>query len=150
MSDILKHCNKHGDLTREQIIIQKPQKESYNPSLKCKTCYLDHKKKYYKTIKEKQSLYMKDWNKNNPEKAHASKIKRKYGITLDQYNKLVLLQYNKCAICKNETNKKLSVDHCHKTLKIRGLLCVKCNRGIGFFDDSITLLQSAINYLIQK
>jgi hypothetical protein len=61
-----------------------------------------------------------------------------------------------CAICKKEEFttfpktgiiKSLSVDHCHETGKIRGLLCVHCNRGLGCFKDQINLFSEAINYL---
>lgn len=53
-----------------------------------------------------------------------------------------------CAICKKEPQSKgLNVDHCHKTGRVRALLCTKCNGGIGFFDESIELLEAAIAYL---
>lgn len=57
---------------------------------------------------------------------------------------------NKCAICnlhQAELSLTLAVDHCHKTGKIRGLLCVNCNQGIGKFKDSVFLLEAAIKYL---
>ena len=56
----------------------------------------------------------------------------------------------RCAICGNEGNgkwKKLCVDHCHTNLKVRGLLCNKCNTGIGYFKDSPELLNKAIQYI---
>lgn len=73
---------------------------------------------------------------------------RKYGITPDQYKAMSEAQNHKCAICqKPETTKHLAVDHCHKTGKVRGLLCQVCNTSIGKFRDSIELLTSAIAYL---
>lgn len=61
---------------------------------------------------------------------------------------------NKCMICKKEETilrngrpVKLSLDHCHNSSKFRGLLCNRCNRGIGMFEDNIEILQSAIDYL---
>lgn len=66
----------------------------------------------------------------------------------DRWQKLYNKQHGLCAICKKQT-KKLKVDHCHKTCLVRGLLCNKCNLGIGFFNDSITLLEQAIVYLKQ-
>jgi hypothetical protein len=77
-------------------------------------------------------------------------IRRQYGITLDQYNKMLKAQNNKCAICGNEDEvegRKLAIDHCHNKGHVRGLLCGKCNRGLGLFYDNPELLQNAINYL---
>ncbi len=82
-------------------------------------------------------------------------LKRQYGIDLNEYERLFSLQFGKCAICEkhiSEINKKhkkhLCVDHCHDTKIVRGLLCDKCNRGLGLFNDNIDMLKKAINYLI--
>lgn len=81
---------------------------------------------------------------------------KKYGINLEQYQIIHDSQNGLCKICNNkETSlqpngkviKDLCVDHCHKTNKIRGLLCHGCNAGIGHFNDDIKKLQSAIIYL---
>lgn len=59
-------------------------------------------------------------------------------------------QVGRCAICEkllSSNTKHIHVDHCHKTNITRGLLCANCNKGIGFFKDSIKNLQRAINYL---
>ncbi len=81
-------------------------------------------------------------------------LQRNYGITQIEYNNLVIEQGGVCAICGlpetaklNNTTKRLSVDHCHKTGIVRGLLCGKCNNGIGRFEDNIDILASAISYL---
>lgn len=74
-----------------------------------------------------------------------------YGITLDDYNKKSEDQNHSCAIChkpsKNQWGAELVVDHCHTTGKIRQLLCDKCNRGLGQFDDNIELFEIAIQYI---
>jgi hypothetical protein len=82
------------------------------------------------------------------------KLKKAYGITLDQYNKLLLKQNNKCCICEVDNNGKyknkkraFAVDHCHKTNKIRGLLCSDCNIALGLLKDNTNYLQTAIKYL---
>lgn len=54
-----------------------------------------------------------------------------------------------CAICGSNEPSKTSVDHCHTTKLIRGVLCCRCNRGLGFFQDDPALLMAAINYLAQ-
>lgn len=75
-----------------------------------------------------------------------NRLKTKYGISIEDYNKMVEEQKNKCAICLSELNPPL-VDHCHQTNKVRGLLCQSCNSGLGFFYDEIKYLRSAIEYL---
>jgi len=81
-----------------------------------------------------------------------SKFKRLYGITFEAYEKMLAAQGGKCAICSKDTpsarTKFFSVDHCHKTGKVRGLLCTSCNRGLGFFNDSPSALEAAAKYLV--
>lgn len=74
---------------------------------------------------------------------------REYGITIDDYDRMMQEQEGVCAICRQTSavHKKLAVDHCHDTSKIRGLLCENCNRGIGMFRNSTNLLSNAIDYL---
>lgn len=74
------------------------------------------------------------------------KLKKRYSITVDEYDALHAAQQGICAICKSETDK-LVVDHDHNTGKVRGLLCNTCNLGIGGLKDSPTILLSAIDYL---
>jgi hypothetical protein len=76
----------------------------------------------------------------------------KYGITEKQYDEMLVLQNFGCAICKSvhtksSVAKKLVVDHCHTTNKVRGLLCSSCNKAIGLFEDSTEFLNQAIEYL---
>jgi hypothetical protein len=80
---------------------------------------------------------------------------KKFGITKDEYNKIFELQDGKCAICNcpesailNGKVKRLAIDHCHQTNFIRGLLCQRCNMGIGQFNDNCVLLDNALEYLI--
>jgi len=75
---------------------------------------------------------------------------RKYGITLEDYNIMFLKQEGKCAICgthQRDLKGKLNMDHDHITDKVRGLLCRKCNWGLGQFNDRASLLEKAIIYL---
>lgn len=76
-------------------------------------------------------------------------LKSKYGLSLDQFMSLLSFQNNCCAICKTEFKgtKDTHVDHCHKTKKVRGLLCFLCNSGIGKFKDNPEFLKAAIKYL---
>lgn len=86
-----------------------------------------------------------------------SHLKRSYGISLEEYDKMYFEQDGCCMICgknenelleqHNETQKLLFVDHNHKTGKVRGLLCRKCNFMISYVGDNFNLLYRAIAYL---
>lgn len=77
--------------------------------------------------------------------AYRAKI---YGISVETYQKMWFDQEGRCAICKEpETTQILSIDHCHKTNKVRGLLCQRCNLGLGNFRDGQENLRAAITYL---
>jgi Recombination endonuclease VII len=80
-------------------------------------------------------------------------LRKNFGITLEQYNDLLTAQDGRCAICHRHgdwTGRRLAVDHNHATGKVRGLLCGSCNRGIGFLDEDIKVLEGAIAYLLLK
>lgn len=84
-----------------------------------------------------------------------SHLVRNYGITIDDYEDMYNNQSGVCAICGQlETKKyngnivKLTVDHCHDTGKVRGLLCKRCNTALGGFNDSAKILTKALNYLL--
>lgn len=106
--------------------------------------------------KEAYNRNMREWKANNRDKISRYKWKRRYGITEEQYKEMYISQNGKCAICgkeetarHNTSNKvlKLAVDHCHKSGKIRDLLCQKCNRGIGKFDEDPELFEKAKQYV---
>jgi dCMP deaminase len=82
-------------------------------------------------------------------KARAWRLMNYYGMTPEQYEALFVLQGGMCAICHNPPlgKENLSVDHDHKTGKVRGLLCQNCNRAIGGLQESMGNLRGAINYL---
>lgn len=78
-------------------------------------------------------------------------IQKTYEFSWEQYEKMFDAQGGKCTICESKISSartsRLFVDHCHQTMKVRGLLCGSCNNGLGLFKDSPKLLQKAINYL---
>lgn len=79
------------------------------------------------------------------------RLKRRYGINADQYDKMLAKQSGRCAICGADQDANrghtLAVDHCHESGLIRGLLCHTCNRAIGMFQDDPALLIKASKYL---
>jgi Recombination endonuclease VII len=92
----------------------------------------------------------KQWRKDNPAIEKNNYLQKMYGITLEDFNALHEKQLGCCAICRISTKQNqqsLSVDHCHKTGIVRGLLCRHCNFVIGYSNDSVERLNAIINYL---
>ncbi len=103
--------------------------------------------------KECTKSYARQWYVDNMKASDIKfkNIKSKYGITKDQYLDLLKEQDHKCRICGtgevDSGYQTLCVDHCHVTGKVRGLLCDKCNTGLGHFRDNKLVLEAAIKYL---
>jgi len=125
--------------------------------------------------KESQRLYSEQYRIKNREKINTKKreyrllhkgerkeesrrqwLKRCYSMTQEDYDIKFRNQNGCCAICKNiettihgftKNNQSLAVDHCHKSGKIRGLLCRNCNTAIGLLNEDISLLEKAKEYL---
>lgn len=104
----------------------------------CMACYRD---------------YSAEWAKANPEKVKAKMrrhdLMRSYGITPEDYDRMVKEQSGVCAICGGppQGRGRLHVDHVHGSGSIRALLCSRCNPGIGMFKDNPDLLRAAAIYL---
>jgi hypothetical protein len=107
---------------------------------------------------ENRKEYMREWQRKsraaNKEYYLDKDLRRNYGITFEWYREQLFKQNNVCAICERPETAiirgrviSMPVDHCHKTGKTRGLICTKCNRGLGLFGDNVDVLKSAINYL---
>lgn len=135
----------------------------------CKSCL----KKYRDENKQQRNEVIKEWRKNNSEKLreyslkknaleHTKKrmqryrLKKRYGITTDYWNQMLIKQDNKCGICRidmktfvNNIPREtvLHVDHDHVTGKIRGLLCSTCNKLLGLAKENPVFLRVAASYL---
>lgn len=89
----------------------------------------------------------------NPPKPIPEEVKKtrqklyKYKLSLVDYERLCESQKGKCAICKKTPKRKLVIDHCHTTGKVRGLLCMYCNIALGFLGDNIAGVEKAVKYL---
>lgn len=104
----------------------------------------------YKRNKDKCIARAKKYRTENREKVLAQKRFASLGVTHEQYQAMLKEQKECCAVCGiHQTGRKyrLSVDHCHATGQIRGLLCGFCNTGIGLFKDNISLMEKASAYL---
>lgn len=107
---------------------------------------------------EDRKEYMRKWHRQarlaNADYYMDIDLRKKYGVTLEWYRNTLAKQNNVCAICKHPETAvvrgkviAMPIDHDHKTGKARGLLCTKCNRGLGLFRDNKDILQVAIQYL---
>lgn len=110
----------------------------------------DYMKAYNATFSEKTVAYKKDHYSANRHRWLEQGLQRNYGITLGEFNALNDAQRGLFAICKGTPSGgylRLSVDHCHKTGVIRGLLCMHCNSLLGYAKDNSDILKTALRYL---
>lgn len=109
-----------------------------------------YKDRYYQENKERLLLWQRERNLSNPDFRRNNYLISVYGITIDDYNRMFEEQNGCCAICgihQSEFKTRFHIDYNHETGKIRGLLCNKCNQGLGLFQDSSELLSLASEYL---
>lgn len=117
--------------------------------------YQEYQSKYREANREKARQTTAQWrNATGRESVKNSVLKSMYGITLDDYNRMSEEQLHTCAICKepetairNGKPQKLAVDHCHKTGKVRGLLCWRCNTTLGRYGDDLYIWENFVIYL---
>jgi hypothetical protein len=142
-------CSKCKQDKPQNQFEKSPNRRPFGLASLCIPCNKERKRKekfnrYHSLSKEQRRVQNKKGNV------------RKFGISYEEYHAMLERQDNKCSICnkeETETNvvynhtKYLAIDHCHETGKIRGLLCSKCNKGIGMFKEDISILKSAISYL---
>lgn len=129
-------------------------------SKKCYTCKeIKLRKEFQKDSRIKDGLQSncklckqaKERATRDPMYSRRTNLKRFYNMTLEDYEVMFKAQGGVCAICGEvETSPRVShltVDHCHDTNKVRGLLCNNCNRGIGLLKDNVNALRKAAQYL---
>lgn len=117
-----------------------------------KTVKARYREKHRKELRAKGRAYYR----HNPRKHKNNWLRRRYGMTIEEYDALVVAQSNCCAICKQPEKaihwasgkiKPLSVDHNHVTGKPRALLCFKCNYTVGIIEASTDRLKAFQQYL---
>lgn len=92
--------------------------------------------------------YSQQWRRDNESHVRDREYQKRFGITLEDYDRLMVRQNGLCAICgKTCSRGRLAVDHCHKTGRVRGLLCRKCNIILGNIGDNINWIKKAEVYL---
>lgn len=137
-------------------------KGDVKPIAQCRGCIAAKTREWRKANADKKRETARKWRANNMDKALAAEAKtrerrrtrtkelrfiRLYGIDLEIYNELFSSQGNKCAICEQVDGKRLHVDHCHATGRVRGILCSTCNHMIGMAYDDPSILTRGAEYL---
>jgi Recombination endonuclease VII len=153
-------CGKHYRLQRKARVIQDlPATKSCKRCGEVKpiesfSCHSSTKDGRKQDCRECHSKYHREQRlRNHRDVYRVYELKRKYGMSLEEFNAMFASQDGKCAICGktdfkgNIRWKNLCVDHDHQTGKNRGLLCHRCNASIGYFEDDPGLLMKAIEYL---
>ena len=122
---------------------------SGKPKGYCKECEADYQAQHAATVegRELRRRARAKWNDEN----HEYFLSYRYGITKADYDRMREAQGDSCAICGDQQpgsrSRVWSVDHCHATNRVRGLLCHRCNMGLGYFKDDPERLRAAIKYL---
>lgn len=151
----LKQCGKCRK-TKPILAFHKNKSRADGRHLDCKECRqaeIKERAAFDSEFRRREVERVQKWKEEHPlpkEQIQNRRLLYLYGIGVDDKNKLWLLQEKSCAICLMlfEVDD-LSVDHCHRTGGVRGLLCRKCNLGLGNFDDQPDRLVRAMEYLHQ-
>lgn len=136
----MKICNQCNE-EKKLVEFSNHPKGKFGKHPTCKSCRNAFARNYYVDNSERILASQKVRDRYNPDYER----QKKYGLSKEQFQEMLKSQTNKCKICGAE--EKLVVDHSHMTGKVRGLLCHKCNRGLGQFNDNIPLMFKAIEYL---
>ena len=109
-------------------------------------------RKFHEKNPEAHKGYNKKWSDANKDKIHAAFIKRRYGLTKERFEEMIVWQNAKCAICQtdfSEFSKRPFVDHDHNTGKVRALLCGPCNVKVGYVETEGAWRNSVLAYIAQ-
>jgi hypothetical protein len=123
----------------------------------CKSCWAKRRRETYKAIRKDPVRLRKlldGVNRYNKRHQHKRNLRHNYDMSVEQYQRMLTEQGGLCVICRKPEKKKrkgvlqkLSVDHCHTSGRVRGLLCSRCNLMIGMAHENPEILARAIDYL---
>lgn len=147
MSILKKKCWDCGK-TKPQSYFYKNKANWDGLDTACKDCKRKIVSSYRNKNRKQININRKILHQKDKTKKKHHELKWHYGISYEQFKAMLIAQNFRCAISNHKINDSTAnVDHCHKTGKIRGLLCRKCNFGLGQFEDSVLILNKAVKYL---
>jgi hypothetical protein len=161
----VKRCKHCGDIKSLESFYANPKgRGGLRPE--CKDCTKQRRREWYVRNRERETERVRQWALANPDKIadriaacrgtdkkkladRKSHLKRKYGLTIEQYDEMLTAQNHVCAVCleARPEERTLHVDHDHETGIVRGLLCFRCNNALGDFREEYELFQRAADYL---
>lgn len=159
----MRHCSR---CDRTKPLSEFSIKKDGKPHAWCKTCAAEHARTWYRENQQRARAARQDWYENNRERANARmrEYKRErprqykayrlkeFGLTLEDFDRMLDEQGGVCAICRRPPTgqgrnaQTLHVDHCHKTNKVRGLLCGACNTALGLLQEDPTVIRRLLRY----
>lgn len=152
MTTHFKACKKCGTV-KPLILFPKNTLCADGTSGECKSCTAVRRRANYQRTKVKVYQQSQAWKAANPASTKLSvrkcRLKREFGLSLEDYDALFEKQSGGCAICGEscKTGKRLAVDHEHASGIVRGLCCAGCNTSLGLLKESPAVLASALRYL---
>lgn len=148
----MKTCSKCNEIKPLEAF-SKVNKTADKRRSRCKPCCITHTKEWRKLNPRKTIERTMEWQQRNKDKvrvkSQAYLLKKKFNLTVEEYNLKLSQQGEVCAICKCKckSGRNLAVDHNHKTGENRGLLCGNCNIALGHLQENTELLISMIKYI---
>lgn len=147
---ITKMCSKCKQVKPTSEFYKRPNRGKNSVRSTCKDCSKSHLDSLKKTPhsqlpperkKARRRTFRKSW------------LKRRYKMTIEDYEEMFEKQGGTCAICKSadsggkHDSETFMIDHCHKSEKVRGLLCNRCNLAIGVLKDDVWLIERILEYI---
>lgn len=125
---------------------------SWDDRRRCKPCFAKRGREAWAKStpeqRERKNALKRAWRAANPERQRAAERRQTYGISAETFDRMFEDQGGRCAICRQRAAD--CVDHDHATGKIRALLCMHCNAGLGLLRDDPSLLRGASAYLLKS
>ena len=162
MEKTCKHCGERKSL--ELFYADSAARDGHRPE--CRACTAARRQRFFRQNREREIARVREWQQANSERhlesqrrrrqdpavkrrQRAGYLRRKFGISVEQYDEMLAAQGGVCALCGRPPTEGISlhVDHEHETGAIRKLLCFRCNNALGDLGDDPDLLRAAARYL---